>query len=371
MARSLYETQPNFRRTLDLCDEILRPLVERSLISVLYDSAVDVKAIDQTAYTQPALFAVEYALARLWESWGVRPDALLGHSVGEYPAACLAGVFSLEDGLRLIAERARRMQELPGSGQMAAILTSEAEVAAELARYGARLSIAAVNGPENVVVSGETDAVRQIVNHFQAAGTACQALTVSHAFHSAQLDPMLDGFEDFARGLAFQAPQVTLISNRTGRAFAPDEIPSAAYWRQHSRQCVQFDRGMATLVEAGCEIFLEVGPAPVLLGMGRRVRLKTSASGCPRCAAARMTGACCCPRWECCTCGECRLIGKHSIGRMHRCVCRCRRIPSSGSGIGWNPTMSAAVEPAPVRWPGAEWPASIRCLERGYRRRWP
>ena len=155
MGRHLYETQPLFRRALDECDEILRDFARRAAaVRPLSGSRANRRRIDQTAYTQPALFAVEYALARLWESWGVRPDAVLGHSVGEYAAACFAGVFSLEDGLRLIAERGRLMQALPRGGAMAAVLAPEERVAALVARDPDRLAIAALNGPANVVLSG-------------------------------------------------------------------------------------------------------------------------------------------------------------------------------------------------------------------------
>lgn len=270
MARSLFATQPMFRRTLEDADEILRPLLERPLLSVLYDEREDPTLIDQTVYTQPALFAVEYAVSKLWESWGVHPHALLGHSVGEYPAACAAGVFSLEDGLKLIAERARRMQALPQTGLMAAVLTRPDRVAKVVDRYGDRLSIAAVNGPEMVVISGDEDAVRATMDEFAAQDVPSQLLTVSHAFHSAHLDPMLDGFEEFARGLHYHPPKISLISNLTGRPMSEGELPDAAYWRRHTRQSVCFAQGMAALAEAGCEVFLELGPQPVLLGMGKK-----------------------------------------------------------------------------------------------------
>ena len=270
MASELYASQPLFRRTLDDCNEILQPLLDRPLLSVLFDTSEDPTLIDQTGYTQPALFAIEYAIAKLWQSWGVQPHALLGHSVGEYPAACIAGVFSLEAGLKLIAERGRRMQSLPQTGLMAAVLTTPDRVTKLLARYGKKLSIAAVNGPEMVVISGDDDAVRAVMAEFAAQDVACQLLTVSHAFHSSHLDPMLDGFEAFAKTLEYQAPQITLISNLTGRRMVEGELPDAHYWRRHTRESVYFLQGMAALAEAGCEVFLEVGPQPVLTGMGKK-----------------------------------------------------------------------------------------------------
>ncbi|MCE9604697.1 MAG: methenyltetrahydromethanopterin cyclohydrolase [Planctomycetia bacterium] len=270
MTRGLYETQPVFRRALDDCDQILRPLLQRSLTSVLYGVSVDPSTIDQTAYTQPALFSVEYATARLWESWGLRPDVVMGHSVGEFPAAVIAGVMSLEDGLKLIAERGRRIQELPSHGAMAAIITTEDRVVEALEGYGKRLSIAAVNSPEQIVISGDEDAVHEVMTRFQSDGVMCQQLTVSHAFHSTHLEPMLDGFERFAQGIVYHEPQIGLISNVTGRAFQPGEKPNARYWRDHVRGCVRFAAGVKAMAATGCEIFIEVGPAPILTGMGRK-----------------------------------------------------------------------------------------------------
>ena len=270
MTRGLYETQPVFRRALDDCDQILRPLLQRSLTSVLYGVSVDPSTIDQTAYTQPALFSVEYATARLWESWGLRPDVVMGHSVGEFPAAVIAGVMSLEDGLKLIAERGRRIQELPSHGAMAAIITTEDRVVEALEGYGKRLSIAAVNAPEQIVISGDEDAVHEVMTRFQSDGVMCQQLTVSHAFHSSHLEPMLAGFERFAGGIVYHQPQIGLISNVTGRAFGPGEKPNARYWRDHVRGCVRFADGVKAMAATGCEIFIEVGPAPILTGMGRK-----------------------------------------------------------------------------------------------------
>ena len=270
MTRGLYETQPVFRRALDDCDQILRPLLQRSLTSVLYGVSVDPSTIDQTAYTQPALFSVEYATARLWESWGLRPDVVMGHSVGEFPAAVIAGVMSLEEGLKLIAERGRRIQELPSHGAMAAIITTEDRVVEALEGYGKRLSIAAVNAPEQIVISGDEDAVHEVMTRFQSDGVMCQQLTVSHAFHSSHLEPMLAGFEKFAGGIVYHQPQIGLISNVTGRAFGPGEKPNARYWRDHVRGCVRFSDGVKAMAATGCEIFIEVGPAPILTGMGRK-----------------------------------------------------------------------------------------------------
>lgn len=270
MARSLYDTQPVFRRALDDCDQILRPLLQKPLLAVLYDASVEPSTVDQTAYTQPALFSIEYATARLWESWGLKPDACLGHSVGEFPAAVIAGVMSLEDGLKLIAERGRRIQQLPSRGTMAAIITTEDRVVEAIESYGERLAIAAVNAPEQIVISGDEDAVHEVMTRFQSDGVMCQQLTVSHAFHSAHLDPMLDGLERFAQSFVYHTPQLDLVSNITGKLFGAGEKPNARYWRDHVRGSVRFAEGIKSLAATGVEIFIEVGPAPILTGMARK-----------------------------------------------------------------------------------------------------
>jgi acyl transferase domain-containing protein/acyl carrier protein len=271
MGRELYRTQPAFRAAIDRCDGILRPLLERPLLSVLDQASPDSQLIDQTAYTQPALFAVEFALYEMWKAWGIEADAVLGHSVGEYVAACVAGVFSLEDALTLIALRGRLMQALPPGGVMAAVLCDEARLRATLRRHGDAVSIAAVNGPDNVVISGPQAAVAAVVAGLEAEGVSARPLTVSHAFHSGLMDPMLGEFEQAARKVAFAPPRLVLISNVTGQPMSREEAPDAAYWCRHIRGAVRFADGMRSLHELGYRVFLEAGPAPTLLAMGRRV----------------------------------------------------------------------------------------------------
>ena len=271
MAQRLYETQPTFRCVLDQCAEILRPLLNRPLLAVLFgDPGVDPETINQTSYTQPALFAVEYALAKLWESWGIKPAVVLGHSIGEYVAACVAGVFSLEDGLRLIAERGRRMQALPENGLMAVVLAPEAKVMPVLAKYQGQIAVAAFNGPDNIVISGECHAVEDALAAFKAEGIATLLLTVSHAFHSPLVEPMLDGFQRFAASVRFEPPKIPLVSNLFGRVFADGEVPAEDYWRRHTREAVRFADGMKVLTDLGCDVLLEVGPTPSLINMGRK-----------------------------------------------------------------------------------------------------
>ena len=224
--------------------------------------------IHQTEFTQPALFALEYALAELWQSWGVVPDIVLGHSVGEYAAACVAGVMSLEDGLALIAERARLMQSVKRHGKMAVVFAPPEKIAAALAKHGGQVVIAVLNGPENTVVSGEADAVEALAAELAAAGIQTKLLNVSHAFHSPLMDEMLDEFEEFAAGIEFQAPQVPLAANLTGRLMT--EAPTPRYWRDHLRNTVRFAEGMARVAEAAPTAIVEIGPTASLLGMGRR-----------------------------------------------------------------------------------------------------
>jgi acyl transferase domain-containing protein len=190
MGRQLYETQPTFRQALDECAELLAPYLDRPLLEVMF--AADGSQLHQTAYTQPALFALEYGLYQLWKSWGVEASAVLGHSVGEYVAACVAGVFSLADGLELIAARGRLMQTLPSGGAMAAILAGPQQVSEAIATWGNRISIAALNGPRNTVISGDEQAVEAALARLSSAGIDGQRLEVSHAFHSARMEAMLD-----------------------------------------------------------------------------------------------------------------------------------------------------------------------------------
>lgn len=268
MGRQLYETQPNFRQIIDRCDRLLRPYLEIPLLEVLYPANGKHSPINETAYTQPALFAIEYALAQLWQSWGIKPDVVMGHSVGEYVAACVAGVFSLEDGLKLIAQRGLLMQSLPRDGEMVSVMASEAEVA-ELLAEEKLVAIAAINGPQSVVISGKKEAVAAITNTLTAKEIKTQKLAVSHAFHSPLMEPMLPDFARVAREVTYSQPKIDLISNVTGE-LASDEIATPEYWCRHIRQPVRFAASMETLHQGGYELFLECGPKPILLGMGRK-----------------------------------------------------------------------------------------------------
>ncbi len=266
MGRQLYETQPVYREALDRCAALLAPQLARPLLNLLH---AEDAPLEQTAFTQPTLFALEYALAQLWRSWGIEPSALIGHSVGEYVAACLAGVFDLETGLTLIAERGRLMQALPTGGLMAAVFADETRVAAAIASEP-RVAIAAVNGPDNTVISGAAPAIETVLAALGTEGIKARRLNVSHAFHSPLMDPILDAFEATAARVTYGRQQLRVIANVTGRAAEPREMASAAYWRQHVRAPVRFADSIATAQRLGCEVFIEIGPGTTLLGMGRR-----------------------------------------------------------------------------------------------------
>lgn len=259
MGRQLYETQPDFRHTIDHCQGILRlPLVD----------ILRSPDIHQTAYTQPALFALEYALAELWRSWGIEPGAVLGHSVGEFVAACVAGVFSLEDALRLIAARGRLMQALPPGGGMAAVNAPESRLSKLIEPFGAEVSIAAINGPSETVISGDLGVLERMLGRLEVEGVRFTRLQVSHAFHSPLMDPALENFRRIAETVEYHAPRLPLISNLSGE---PASGPlDAEYWARHMRDPVRFARGMAILDREGFHEYLEIGPRPVLLSLGRR-----------------------------------------------------------------------------------------------------
>jgi acyl transferase domain-containing protein len=259
MGRELYDSAPVFRATIEQCAAILGDDVP--LIDVLYGERAS--RIDATVYTQPALFAIEYALAQTWRAWGVEPVAVVGHSIGEYVAACIAGVIDLEGGLRLVAERARLMQSLPEGGAMAAVFADEARVRAAIA--GTSLCVAAVNGPANVVVSGAREDIASLLDR---EDIDAQALAVSHAFHSALMDPILDPFERFVSGLDLHRPKLPLISNLTGDV-ADEALTDPTYWREHLRRHVRFADCVHTAVEREWDAFLEVGPGGSLASMGQ------------------------------------------------------------------------------------------------------
>lgn len=270
MGAELYQTQPAFRRQLDQSAEILRPWLDRPLLPLLFDKPGSdaVSLLDQTAYTQPALFALEHALSALWQSWGIQPDVVMGHSIGELVAACVAGVLTLEDGLKLSAARGRLMQTRCVPGSMVSVMADEGQVAALIAPYRQDVALAAVNGPKNLVLSGGQESIWRLVETLTAHGLKTRMLTVSHAFHSPLMDPMLEEFRKVASAVSYSAPRLMLISNLTGLP-ATAAIATPAYWVRHAREPVRFAEGMAALYQQGVTQLVEMGPKPTLLGLGR------------------------------------------------------------------------------------------------------
>jgi len=270
MARGLYDVFPVFRAALDRCAELLDSHMARSLHDVLF-SADGKQLIDNTAFAQPALFAVEYALTELWRSFGVTPSIVAGHSVGEYVAATVAGALTLQDGLRLVARRGALMASLPAGGAMAAITAPEEQVVAAVAPYSDRAAIAAVNGPSQTVISGAAPAIDAICVQLSGQGVRCQPLRVSHAFHSPLMDPILDRFESEVAAVKFAEPQLRLASNLTGRLAAAGEMQRPAYWRRHLREAVRFADNLRALAGLKPDCVIEIGPHPALLAFAGAV----------------------------------------------------------------------------------------------------
>ena len=264
MGRALHDAQPAFAAALDRCAQVADGLLEEPLLATMLSG----DRLDETAYTQPALFAFEYALAELWASWGILPDAVLGHSVGEYVAACVAGVFSLEDGLRLVCARGRLMQALPRGGAMASVWAG-AETVAVVVDDHALLSIAAVNAPGEVVVSGDEGELRAALETLQARGIETKPLRVSHAFHSPLIEPMLQPFAAIAESVSYGDATIPLVSGTTGEIADPATLREAGYWVRHAREPIRFAAGARALAGQGISAFVEIGPKPVLLGLAR------------------------------------------------------------------------------------------------------
>ena len=269
MGRELYQAEPAFRAVVDECEQALAGVLTRPLKELMFES--DRAELEQTANLQPALFTLEVALATLWQSWGVQPSIVIGHSLGEYSAACIAGVFEPAVGARLVAARGRLMHAVRGKGRMAAVMADEATVRAALEPRACAVSIAALNTPDQTVVSGYAEAFDEVTRELASRGIDVRMLEVSCAFHSPQMDEMLAEFEVEARRVTYRQPKIDIVSNVTGEVWGAAETSDpAAYWRRHIRAPVNIVAGMKVLERSGCRAFLEVGPNPVLVGMGRR-----------------------------------------------------------------------------------------------------
>jgi acyl transferase domain-containing protein/thioesterase domain-containing protein len=264
MGRGLYESEPEFRSVIDFCADYLYQFIGIDLRTILFppdtETSSATELLDQTRLTQPALFVIEYALAKLWASWGIKPAAMIGHSVGELAAACIAGVFSLEAGLQIIAERGRLMQSLP-SGSMTAVPLPENQV---IPLLNGKLSLASVNGDGQCVVSGPDQAIGGLEKSLAGTGVQYNRLRVSRAFHSSMMDPILRGFADFVRKFELSPPRIPYISSATGSWITDGEATDPDYWARQLRQTVRFSDGIARALETPGAILLEVGPGNTL-----------------------------------------------------------------------------------------------------------
>ena len=267
MARYLYDTLPAFRRVLDEVERAFAPWLKQPLLASLHGPDSNERALAETGLTQPAMFAIDYALGRLMLDWGLRPACMMGHSVGEFAAACLAGVFSLDDAARLVAARGRLMQALPAGGGMTAVFAPRATIEPLLAEIGGQLWFAAFNGGHQVV-SGALDDLARFLELALARGLACRPLAVSHAFHTPLLAPMLEDFDRVLAQVTFAAPRIPLISNLDG-GWVEQRLLDAAYWRGHVLAPVCYEEGVRTAVARNVTVFIECGPDKVLSGLAR------------------------------------------------------------------------------------------------------
>ena len=270
MAREIYESEPVFRDNVDRCAEILKPSLGSDLRTLLYPpdgvSEEAKRRVTDTVCAQPAIFTIEYALAQLWMSWGIRPKAMLGHSIGEFVAACLAGVLTLEDALTLVGARGRMMQEIPPGG-MLSVRLPEPEVRTLL---NGCLSLAALNAPSLCVVAGPLDALAQFEHELTKSGVACRKLVTSHAFHSAMMDPIVQPFTALVSKVRLNSPQIPYVSSVTGTWISGKETTDPSYWSRHFRQPVQFSAGVTELRKNPNNVLLEVGPGNVLGTLSRQ-----------------------------------------------------------------------------------------------------
>ncbi|MGN6664387.1 MAG: acyltransferase domain-containing protein [Solirubrobacterales bacterium] len=269
MGAELYRESPCFAEVIDRCSLVLGETLGTTLAAAVYDADGE-DLLDDARLAQPALFALQVALVALWRRWGVAPEMVSGHSLGEYAAACAAGAFGLEDGMLLVGARGALTASRARRGLMAVVFADEERVAEALVGSGEGVSMAAVNAPGVVVVSGEEDAVTASLAALDALGIGGKPLHISHPFHSACVDPMLDGLEEVAAKTPMSPPGIPFASALKGGLLEPDEPLDAAYWRRHAREPVRFLDATRELARAGCTAFLELGPHATLTGLGPR-----------------------------------------------------------------------------------------------------
>ena len=272
--RDLYRVEPVFRKAFDQCGVLLGDFLDRpwqDIAGYTIDGCLPSSLVEEPRYAQPALFSLEYALASLWRSWGIEPAAIVGHGLGEYAAACVAGALSLKDALCLVATKARLLQTLPRTGAMAAVCTGEDQVRAALARGRNSVSITAVNSPLSTVISGNAEDLSAVLERLRGEGVEWQRLTGAHAFHSTLIDPILDEFEQYAQGIKYCAPALELVLSTSGDSPSQKRLPvDANYWRRQARETIRFADSIRSLYARGIRSFLEIGPAGDLIEMGQQ-----------------------------------------------------------------------------------------------------
>ena len=271
MCKELYDTHPLFRNIINRCDEILRNYLEKPLLEVLfYEKDENINPINETTYTQPALFAVEYALGKLWMSWGVVPELMMGHSAGEYVAACLAGVFSLEDGLKLSAERGRLMQTLTGDGEMYTIFDNEINVAKAIREFSDPddVSVASINSPVKTVISGKKDQIAKILPYFDSNQIEYKKINVSIASHSSLMKPMIASFRKVCNEVTYSKADIPVVSNISAE-IVTGKMSNAEYWCEHIMSAVRFSDSIKECVKYGIDTFIDLGPMPTSIGMAQ------------------------------------------------------------------------------------------------------
>ncbi|MEM9460815.1 MAG: type I polyketide synthase [Myxococcota bacterium] len=272
VAQALYSSSATFREALDRCDALLKPALGRSIVPMLYpgsEGSEPQALLRQTRYAQPVLFAIEVALVEQWRSWGITPDAVMGHSLGEYVAAYVAGIVDLEEGLRLVVDRGQLMQSVPTHGSMAAVFADEGAIREQLPTDGS-VVIAALNAADSHVISGEARALDAAIERLEDQGWFVRRLDVSHAFHSPLMDPILERFEDRLARVSFKPPTMLFVSNETGQAVTPDQTIDAGYWCRQLRRPVRFADGITTLTASGISTFVEIGPGSALIKLAAR-----------------------------------------------------------------------------------------------------
>ncbi|WP_415717911.1 amino acid adenylation domain-containing protein [Maridesulfovibrio sp.] len=273
MGLELYNSFPFFKKQIDRCTDIASSELDVNLKNLLFDSSQE--KLNQTNYTQPALFAYEYSLARLWMEWGIEPSIMMGHSVGEYVAACLAGIFSLENALSMIIKRGQAIQKLPASGPSAggmyAVLAPHEQVQKILHNYRETVDVAAINGPEHIVISGNLKLLKSVISELESHKIKTVQLSVSHAFHSRLLEPALAEFYKTAQKISYSPPSIPIVSNVTGEIATGDMLQSADYWCAHMRKGVQFLQGIKSLESFGVDCIAEAGPKPILTAMAKQI----------------------------------------------------------------------------------------------------